>query len=61
MADQHLTLQSESGDQQDSEKSTRTTSPSAVDMLTLGFGMLEISPLEDKTKQNEVSVLWDGS
>ena len=60
MTDQHSTLPNDSRAQQDSEEAPTTTSPSAVDMLTLGLGMLEVAPLEDKTKQNEVRVFWDG-
>ena len=59
MADHGSTPPSESGDaKQDSEEATIEKSSSAIDMLALGFGMLEIAPLEDKTrKQNEVSVI----
>ena len=56
MADDESTQPSESGVQQDSEETRIVPSSPTVDMLALGFGMLEIAPLEDNTKQNEVSV-----
>ena len=52
---------SSGGAKQDFEESTITPSLSAVDMLALGFGMIDVSPLEDKTKQIKVSNWHDGS
>ena len=57
MADHGSNPPSESGAQQESEEAIIVASSPGFDMQSLGFGMLEIAPLEDKTTQNEVSVL----
>ena len=57
MADHKSTPPSESGALQLPEEATITIKSSSIDMLALGFGMLEIAPLEDKIEQNEVSVI----
>ena len=56
MSDQHSTPPSDPGAKQDSEEATIGSSLSKVDMLALALGMLEVAPLEDKTKQIEVTL-----
>ena len=56
MADQHSGLPSESGVKQNSEEDSMAPSLTTVDMLARGFGMLEVAPLEGKTKHIEVGL-----
>ena len=64
MTDRQSAPPSESGAQQSTEDATITLSPSksAVNRLVLGFGIgkLEVTSLEDKSKQDEVIVFFDG-
>ena len=56
MCDHPSSPPSDSGAKQDSEKVIIAPSSSAADKLTLGFGMLEVASLEDKTHPDEVSL-----